>query len=89
MHERLSNEAAQIRSDQLHPNTPQSLRPQLPSIEAGPATRHAIALAGAALVNLAVLGLLQWTAGNARYTPTGEVVITQLNAPEPARLAKN
>ena len=89
MNEHLFNEAAQIRSDRQHSKASWSLRSQLPSIDAGPMTRHVVAFAAAALVNLAVLGLLQWTAGQARYTPTGEVVITELDAPESARLAKN
>lgn len=88
MNEQLFNEAAQIRIDELHRSHVQSTGLQLASLETGPRTRHVVAFAAAVLVNLAVLGTLQWTASNARYTPAGEVVITELQIPAP-QLAKN
>ena len=58
-------------------------------IESSPLARHLLALTAAIVVNLAVLGTLQWTAANARYAPPGEVVITQLDAPVAVRVAQN
>jgi hypothetical protein len=90
MNEPLFNEAAQVRADQRRQRAAQgvSSQPESP-VEVGPATRHAVAFAAAVLVNLAVLGTLQWTAANARYAPAGEVVITQLEATTSLQLANN
>ena len=57
-------------------------------IETSTLARHLLALAAAIVVNVAVLGALQWTAGNAGYTPPGEVVITQLEVPVEAQVAR-
>jgi hypothetical protein len=79
MNERLLVEAARSPASQALPTAP----------ELRPAARHALAFAAALLVNVALLGTLQWTAANARYAPGGEVVITQLESPVSPQLAKN
>ena len=57
-------------------------------IDSSTLARQVVALTAAIAVNVAVLGTLQWTAANARYAPTGEVVITQLETPAEVRLAR-
>jgi hypothetical protein len=57
-------------------------------IDSSTLARQVIALAVAIAVNVAVLGTLQRTAANARYTPAGEVVITQLDTPVEVRVAR-
>jgi hypothetical protein len=57
-------------------------------IDSSALARHLLALAAAIVVNVAVLATLQWTAGNAGYAPPGEVVITQLEVPVDAQVAR-
>jgi hypothetical protein len=58
-------------------------------IDSSALARHLLAATAAIVVNLAVLGTLQWTAANARYAPPGEVLITQLEVPVEAQVAQN
>jgi hypothetical protein len=58
-------------------------------IDSSPLTRHLLAFTAAIVVNLAVLGTLQWSAANSVYVPPGEVVITQLESPVEVRVAQN
>jgi hypothetical protein len=58
-------------------------------VDSSPLARHFLAFTAAIVVNLAVLGTLQWSAADARYAPPGEVVITQLETPAAWRVARN
>lgn len=59
------------------------------SVESSRTARHVLAFAAAIVVNLLVLGALQWTAASAAYAPPGEVLITQLESSSEARVARN
>jgi hypothetical protein len=58
-------------------------------VDSSPVARHVLALVAAVAVNLAVLGMLQWTAAEARYAPPGEVMVTQLESAAEVRVARN
>jgi hypothetical protein len=58
-------------------------------VDSSPAARHVLAFAAAIVVNLIVLGTLQWSAVSAAYAPAGEVLITQLESPPEVRVASN
>jgi hypothetical protein len=58
-------------------------------IESSPRARQLLAFTAAVAVNVAVLAILQLSAAAARYTPPGEVVVTQLDAPVVVRVAHN
>jgi hypothetical protein len=58
-------------------------------VDSSPAVRHVLAFAAAIVVNLVVLGTLQWSAVSAAYTPPGEVLVTQLESSPEVRVARN
>ena len=65
------------------------LQAAVDDVEAQPTTRHVAAFVAALLVNVAVLGTLEWSAYSARPVPHGQVVITQLDDSSVQRLAHN
>jgi len=71
----------------LAPN--QLLRVIANKVDSSNLARQLLALAAAIAVNLTALGILQLSAAGARYTPAGEVVITQLDPPVELRVAQN
>lgn len=86
MNEQLFIDAAKIRANR---SSSRALTRRAGNADIGPRGRQALAFAAALLVNVAVLGTLQWSAANARYLPKGEVLITQLDNPPQIQLAKN
>lgn len=57
-------------------------------VDSSTLARQVVVFATAIAVNVAVLGALQWTAGNARYAPAGKVVITQLETSVEVHVAR-